>query len=69
MEVSLLDAMSDRTGFLADSCRECGYIRNYKITMPRPIWHWVLLGVGVVLLIVLSIVLIAVLLWWKGMLW
>ena len=49
MDVSILNAMVGRKGFISESCIECGYIHTYTMTIPWPIWYWVLISIIIIL--------------------
>ncbi len=51
MRVSMLECMPGRTGFFVDLCSECGHLRSYTITLPRPKWHWFTMALGVLVFI------------------
>jgi hypothetical protein len=51
MRISLLNATAGRTGFVGESCIECGYIRTYSVTVKRPAWHWIIGIVGLFIII------------------
>ena len=50
MKISMLKATAGRTGFICDSCIECGYVRNYTMDAPRPWWHFPVIGLIPVLI-------------------